>query len=152
VLARDEPARLTLTLRPYAPTLDRVVVRGKASAAPSGLGEFLERRRRGLGTFLTAEDIERRRPRVPTDLLTGVPGLKIMPGRTGWGYRIQGRAGCVPTVFVDGHAIQGAADDLAEVINAGDIRAIEVYRGPEVPPQFGTPRVDGCEVILLWTR
>lgn len=150
VLARDEPARVTLSLR-RAATLDRVVVRGKAPTNPV-LGEFLARRQRGMGTFLTPADIERKRPLEPTDVLQGIPGLLVQAAGTGTGHQVRGRAGCMPTVFIDGFAIQGAAANLAEVISVNDIRAVEVYPGAMAPAQYNSHRVDGCEVILLWTR
>lgn len=151
-LASDEPARVTLAMHRVAPTLERVVVRGKASSGTTGLDEFLQRRSRGLGVFLTPEQIEAKRAMFPTDLLQGIPGLLIQTAKTGRGYRVQGRAGCAPTIWINGHAIQGASENLEEVVSPSDIRAIEVYRGPNVPAQFATPRADGCEVVILWTR
>lgn len=119
---------------------------------------FYERSAGGFGHFVTEERIRAKNPRLVTDALRGVPGVRITPsaGRSGsyeiYMVRAQGRLGsgrCPPKVFLDGLV---TSVDLDDYLTSEDIAGIEIYRGPaETPAQFGGAESD-CGVIVIWTK
>jgi len=53
-------------------------------------------------------------------------------------------------VYVDGFKVTGDPGEVLGMINANDVEAIEVYRGPsELPAEFMS---DDCAAIVIWTR
>ena len=53
-------------------------------------------------------------------------------------------------VYVDGFRVLGEPGEVLGMINAADIEAIEVYRGPsELPAEFMS---DDCAAIVIWTK
>lgn len=75
------------------------------------LAGFYDRQRADFGHFITPEAIERRKPARITDLLLGVPGVRLVSVSSGsaGGLHVQLRAGnlspggvCKPRVYVDG--------------------------------------------------
>jgi hypothetical protein len=147
-----------LRVMPFALDALEADVRGEGAANPrlADTG-FFQRRRIGLGEFLTREDIVERPPtqRI-TDLLVGMRGVQVT--RDGIAFRAPGESimgGCAPRVYLDG-MLSGLAltFDFSGVnsIPTDAIEAIEVYRGPsEIPPQYGGAQ-GTCGVVLLWTR
>lgn len=109
---------------------------------------FYERRRTGLGTYITREDIEARNPLYVSDLLRTTPGVRVVPLASRGGGDVRLRGGCRPEVFVDGVLTAGglAIDDF---LGVQDVEAIEVYRGPETPAQF---KAGSCGAVVVWTR
>jgi hypothetical protein len=123
--------------------------------------EFYVRRARGMGTFLTREDIDRQFKTNTPELLQGIPGLRVR--RMGSEWRIQSLQ-CqmaLPAmgdklsdpqawirVFIDGMEV-GDASELATV-NPAQIEAMEIYKGSaELPVEA---RGKGCAAIFIWTR
>lgn len=70
----------TLVVRMTKPAqvLSAVHVYGKKSRV-SRIDEFLHRRQQGMGHYLTAEDIAKRRPYQVTDLFYTMPGMHVVP-------------------------------------------------------------------------
>lgn len=115
---------------------------------------FHSRMENGDGVFITREDILRRDPSRPSDLLRGVAGIRINPstferrsvlpsrGQQGQFQR------CELLYFLDGLEVPGFdVDDIP----ARDLAGIEIYRSlAEIPPQFRRRGI--CAAILLWTR
>jgi hypothetical protein len=53
-------------------------------------------------------------------------------------------------VYIDGFRVPGDPGEALSMINANDVEAIEVYRGPsELPAEFMS---DDCAAIVIWTR
>lgn len=156
-------APLTITARPIV--IARV------------LEDFEFRRNRGVGTFFTREQIEKRAPRDLITMLREVPGGRAST----WG---EGTAEiffftsskppskpdlppCSPVFFIDGRRINTTerdtvvetatqrAVDAAELVNTvrpQDVYGIEAYpRGSQVPGEFGGSEA-GCGAVLIWTR
>lgn len=112
---------------------------------------FERRRRRGLGLFLTPEDIERRDAAQPSDLLRNQPGISVSRSILGRSDIVLTRTNldCSPEVLVDGVVTH---DFHIDDLNQDDIWAVEIYRGSsEVPPEF-TMQFEGCGLIVIWTR
>lgn len=153
-LGVGERRDIRVLLSPVAMLMDSVAVTATAPEKEIAWAGFETRRSRGFGTFIVREDIEKKRPRVTTDLFRTVSGVKLM--------RVDGvltivsnRLGvleCPLRLFVDGadHPLYGTSIDAA--VQIVDIGAIEVYAGgATVPPQFGG-RESTCGAIVVWTR
>lgn len=143
--------RVTLMLSETVLRVEDITVEVRRRQEIGKLSGFWERERRGLGAFVTPEEVERKNPQHPSALLRGIPGVQVGAytfGRAS--IRItRSRSDCDPTYYVDGTISQNFhLDDM----NRDDIMALEVYRGAsEVPPRF---RFQGgtCGVIVVWTR
>jgi len=127
---------------------------------------FRQRLVSGLGTYITREDVERRRPFLVTDMLRGVPGLVVIGSGTGSRPVVQMArspgASCATQIFVDGFLMNRrlvgrpgmpAADfRIDDVVSPASVEGIEIYRGVStVPPEFLNPDAE-CGVIAIWTR
>lgn len=154
--------RLPITLQPGATTdvtflLSETVLRMEEinvsvdRPAPVRLEGFERRRRRGLGLFLTPEEIEERDARQPTDYLRNQPGISVSRSVLGKSQILMNRTNldCQPEVLLDGVLVH---DFHMDDLNQDDIWAIEIYRGSsEVPPEF-TMHFEGCGLIVIWSR
>ena len=117
--------------------------------------DFYLRRARGIGTFVTREDLEARNARVPTDALN-VPGIALTHTRYGVAVRFTStstvRRDCAPILWVDGQRASGMELDEIPV---NDIEGIELYNGPSTTPaQFwqGNLSNSACGTIVVWSR
>ncbi len=171
--------RGNIVLQPGSFRLPEVVVTAKNAkpaeyAGTSKFDEFFQRKKLGLGTFISREQIEKSNAIHTIEIFRGIPGLYVNVGIVGAPEtadirisRCQGddhRVGKV-TVWIDGQMLneQGGRPDsgqhgvgsfrLAEMlsrISARGIEMIEVYRGAgQIPGQF---HWDGCAAIVIWTR
>jgi hypothetical protein len=151
VTERTPPLRIALT--PIVVALAPVVVTARARS-PLVENGFEERRRQGLGHFLTSEDLERRNLRETSDVFATIPGLIFEPRGASDRFFMRSAFGerCVPAVFVDGHKMENlAANQLDVFVYPHEIAAIEVYSESQAPPQFQAP-MSGCGSIVIWTR
>lgn len=127
---------------------------------------FRERMKSGMGTFITRDVIEARRPALVADLLREVPGVTVSGGGVGGRPTVQiGRSlssGCQTQIWVDGFLMNrrtqsqsgfGAADyRIDDAVSPVSIEAIEIYRGlSSVPAEFLNQDAE-CGVIAIWTR
>jgi hypothetical protein len=132
-----------------------VPVSAEARRQRQGVAGFYERRARGVGVFVTRDDLEARHARVPTDALN-LPGVRLVHGRFGTAVRFTSgssmRANCSPTLWIDG---QRAPNMELDEIPVNDIEGIELYHGPSVTPaQFwqGNTSNTACGTIVVWSR
>jgi Carboxypeptidase regulatory-like domain len=151
--------RLAYTLDRIVETLDPVVVTERAPL--SKLSEFEQRRRFGVGEFMTAEDIRIQNPAYPTELFRRFKTVNVSPNHskaTAEYYALSAREGgnpslgaCPMTVFLDAMPLP-MPFNLDLLPSPREIVGIEVYAGSStIPPQFNGPD-RGCGVILVWTR
>jgi hypothetical protein len=154
-------------MEPDAIRLAPLEVVASPRGRPSGfLAGFRERRRTGVGTYVTREEIEARGPTYVADIFRSISGLRVEGD--GWGSRSTasvaragGREGCQALVYIDGVPMNRRPGTLRAVpvtfhldglLSPGDVEGIEIYRGVgSVPIEFLTPDAD-CGVILVWTR
>ncbi len=148
---------IVVRMEQTALALGEVRVRGVDLRSPLGLGGFDERRARGLGTFVTREEIDRRQTNRLSDVLRGRRGLTLVRTPSGgYGVRFGVASGrqrrCVPDLWIDGQRARGMElDDVP----ASTVEGIELYATiATVPFQFsssgaGTER---CGTIVLWSR
>jgi len=153
-LSAGEQRDIRVLLSPVAMLMDSIAVTAEKPELEVSFGGFEGRRARGFGTFLTREDIEKKRARVPSDLFRTMSGVKIIRDN-GTPTIVSNRLGvvtCPLRVFVDGTHYPLYGQSLDVLIQVADIGAIEVYSGgATVPPQFGG-RESTCGVIAVWTR
>ncbi len=115
---------------------------------------FVDRMRGGLGKFITPGDLERMNPPHLAGLFGRVQGVNIRYGFGQDRLRMRGSRGwCIPRVYVDGfhRTAGGFLDNLGLAVP--DIEAVEVFRRPaEAPLEYGGGRMEGCGIILIWTK
>jgi hypothetical protein len=146
-LSSRQPASVNVVLERNVAVLAPVTVFGKERANRSLTG-FLERQRRGLGRFVTREDIERQGAIRTTDVLRRMPGVQVYP-TSAFGYAITMRGGCRPVVYVDGIRMMDGSEDLDTFVQPQHIAGIEVYAGlGGAPPQYSG---NACGSVLIWT-
>jgi len=154
-LGAGEQRDVRVLLSPVAMMMDSVEVTAPGPEIEKAFGGFEARRARGFGTFLTREQIEKKKPRVTTDVFRTVSGVKLFrDGGTATvvSTRLGNMAVCPLRYFVDGADFPLYGQSIDAMIQVSDIGAIEVYAGgATVPPQFGG-RESGCGVIAIWTR
>jgi len=114
---------------------------------------FVERAHSGFGRFILPMDIEgspttstadllARTGRVTTRYVTGGDRI-LMRGTRGY---------CTPTVYVDGFRVNLSDISIDLLAPKIDLEAAEVYRSAsEAPLRFGGG-MEGCGVIVLWTK
>ncbi len=127
---------------------------------------FRRRLKTGLGTYITREEFEKRRPSLVTDLLREVPGLEV--AGTGSGTRPVVRMvrasnrNCSTQIFVDGFLVNRRVAGMDgyrpldfridDAVSPASVEGIEIYRGvATVPAEFLNPDAV-CGVIAIWTR
>jgi outer membrane receptor protein involved in Fe transport len=121
------------------------------------MGPFNRRKARGVGAFMTRDDIEKRQPGTMSELLRYLPGVAVTQKMAGEPQPVHMQrsvnssvqASCVVQLYVDGHPYpNGNVDDFAPTL----IEGVEVYRSAsEIPADFRT-RDAMCGLIALWTR
>jgi hypothetical protein len=114
---------------------------------------FLERAQRGFGRFVSPVDIESSPALSTSDLL-------VRTGRVTTRYVLGGdrilmmgsRGYCTPTVYVDGFRVDLSDISIDVIAPKTDLEAAEVYRSTsEAPLRFGGG-MEGCGVVVLWTK
>jgi hypothetical protein len=157
--------RLSFALEHTATTLGTVTVAAKGGSPR--MAEFDERRKNGLGQFLTQDDIAKHNALRATELIRTISSVNVRgtapkggnPAWVAYSYRPGGSGGgrrsggllCEFQVVVDDIPMP-AGYNLDDLPGPKDIAGIEVYSGPAtIPLQFkGFDR--SCGVILVWTK
>jgi hypothetical protein len=154
-IVADAPA-LRIALSTFKSVLDTVKVVAGRSTERERTG-FIERSKSGTGTYLTADDIARRKSIVASDIFRMVPGVRVQVDTNGFEKQLMVRGRnlsewCSAMVYLDGHRLERvSADDIDGMLRPDEIAGIEVYAGAEVPPQFQLP-LSGCGSIVIWTK
>ncbi len=146
----EATANATLTVIPQQ--IAPLVVQAGRPRFTGRMAPFFERRARGQGTFFTAEDIDRRNPRLTTDLLRSVAGARIEQVGAESVVYFRGQR-CAPLIWIDG-APATAGYLNPDYFDPSTLGGIEVYMGvATVPVELMWMRGKGaCGVIALWTR
>jgi hypothetical protein len=157
-----------------AQVLDSVVVAARRATIP----EFEERRKLGIGRYLTRDELAKQESRRMSEVLAHVGGLRIERGSGGGQAWISGGRGqvtayepdplakamgakpaCYVDVWLDGVRLYAGqlgsmGQPLFNVnsIQPGDLEAIEYYAGAaSVPAKYARSGLD-CGVLVMWTR
>jgi hypothetical protein len=144
-----------IRVKKLAQVLGEIVVVGKYGKPPqyantAKYDEFYRRRAAHVGRYLTREDIDNRRAVRISELLTGIPGVRIGFDRPG-GDEIE-IVGCQgqPSIWIDGQRMSGTTQELLRVITPTDVEAMEIYtRESQMPAEY---REGTCAAIVMWTR
>ncbi|MCE9600791.1 MAG: TonB family protein [Gemmatimonadetes bacterium] len=140
-------------LRRLAVPLDAVIVNGRADLR-GPIAEFYARMARGNGRFFTQDMITRRNPARMSDLLRGIPGLRVESRRYGvQQFRLRG-ATLAPLVWLDGTPMGAGEVDL-DNFDPKSFAGIEIYSGSAtVPVEFSGSRTMSSSggAVVLWTR
>jgi hypothetical protein len=152
-LPANDTTEVEVKLTVIAQRLTGVVVNDRAPKRRV-LAGFETRRREGIGYFVTREQIEKRQPRLLSDMLRMIPGTILTAGETG---RMTLRftrslaRNCPPQFYVDGVQATGFnIDDMPP----GDVEGVEIFAGPTgLPPEFNRMRsTSNCGTVLIWSR
>jgi hypothetical protein len=155
------------------------IVARRAAQGNTTLSGFYYRMERGLGYFISREDIARRGASHVADILVSAPGVRIQRARRGGGWSVyMGRAlpavgGCPTQVFIDGMLmnrrlasvnrdalgnptsvdfVEDVDFSIDEVVSPTIIEGIEVYNGLSGVPAEFVNADSRCGVVLIWTR
>lgn len=150
-LQKGDDVSFTWRIMPDTIYLQPVVVTANNRRSTSRLGGFYDRLNRHVGgTFITRDDIDKRRPFRVTDLLATVPGLRLVPGR--FGDDVVATEGCRPAVYLDGVRFPLLGEKIDNIVNPQEIEGIEVYPHlAETPVEFQSAG-QNCGAIAIWTR
>lgn len=118
---------------------------------------FYDRQRRGLGAFMTRDQIEHLRPYHLQEAFRYMRGFAVNTERS---HEIVvatrgGIVSCVPHVYLDGvRMLMRRPEDQADALESvppENVEAIEAYQGPAtIPAEYNLNGT--CAVILVWTR
>ena len=152
-----------------ASTLPEVTVTAKSAVSTSGPNSrkyelFLMRRKLGMGTFLTRDQIDSKPASQTYQLFQNIPGLKISQHGTQWIIRSQRCPAKLPTagpppdmdrdtpdfpiLFIDGFRVRGL--NTLNTLKPSDVEAIEVYQGAAQLP--AEAKGNACAAIFIWLR
>lgn len=173
-LAANDTTVADFDLAAVAQTLDSVNVEARAAVITARMQGFEDRRKMGIGHFVTREFLAGNEHSIVSNVLRR-SNIRLVqrPSACGGGYAVATSRGgsantsspacartlmppaCYAPVYIDGVPIWGPGwgpppnVDLFKVI---DLEGVEVYRSAiEAPLQFQTFR-SPCGVILFWTR
>jgi hypothetical protein len=145
--------RVTMTLHKFVAVMDPVLVTARRSAALDRVG-FNTRKKTGFGYYIGPDRLASLRPFHVTDVLSMVPGIRVSygpDGETVSSSRNVGGTGCVMYFVDDMPFLEMMPGDVNRFVTGGELVAVEVYQGYNVPAQF--MRAGGpCTTIVLWTR
>jgi hypothetical protein len=167
VAATAVPAQGTDSTK--APTLPVVTVTAESPVATAGPNHrkydmFLMRRKLGMGTFLTREQLESKPASHTYQLFQNIPGLKISQHGTQWVIRSQRCPAKLPVagpppdmdrdvpgfpiLFIDGFRVRGLG--TLNMLKPNEVEAIEVYQGSAQLP--AEAKGNACAAIFIWLK
>lgn len=144
---------VVVQLEPTARTLATVNVNDAPTRLGNGYRNFEERRNRGLGSFVTREEIVARGSFRLSDLLRSKRGVNVVKGgKVRFVSSSGSRSLCQPDIWLDGaRSIPMEVDELP----SSTVEAMELY------PNFSTVPIEfqrvganttPCGTIVIWTR
>jgi hypothetical protein len=156
--AEGSDTSLTIVMLPSAVQLDEVRVseRPTASARLAGFEQRLRDRRTGTSdaVFITADEIEQRKPDLTTSMMSEVPGLRIVrvgPNDYAVFSIARGKgSSCPATFYLDGQRIPDIT--INDIVRPDELAGIEVYPSSIAAPAQYRPMNGGCAVVLLWRK
>ena len=151
-LSSREEKRVKITLPRFVEMMSPVLVTARRAAALEKVG-FTQRKKSGLGFYISPDQLENTHPSVLSDILRQVPGLRVSYGV--YGDVIVSSRGvtnaCMQYYMDDSPYLEMRPGDVNRFVTAREIVAVEVYHGSETPAQYVRAGAD-CTTILIWTR
>lgn len=174
VASADRANDFVIDLTPRPQILDSVTTTAEAPLPRGRMRAFEERRRVGMGRFLTREELAERENSRLSDVLrtTGIP-LMRRPTPCGGGFAVASGRGsgtivklprcggrpmptaCYMAVYLDGVRIWALGQQDPTNIDSfspRELEGVEIYRGSARAPAQYSGLDHACGVILLWTR
>ena len=150
-LSPARESKLAAVLDTRANVLGEVKVEAKATSTIPG---FDQRAKRGMGSFMTQDEIEKRQSILLTDLFRTVPGLNV--AFDGSNYTVQSarssNMSCPMQWYLDGSPFDNSDNSIDQMLRPDDIAGIEIYKSAsEVPVQYQGQNAS-CGTILVWTK
>jgi hypothetical protein len=132
-------------------TLDTLRIRAWAmrDQGPFKEAEFLRRKRRGGGIFLSPDDLNRENPATMSQLFSRAAFVRVQWGvAAGESLTIgSGLRRCTPAFLIDGR--ESGEDDFFMLVRPDNLLALEIYRGSATPIELAVP--NPCGAIVVWT-
>ncbi len=152
-LFAQQPMTADVSMTDFPTEIDTVRVLAMRPRLATSPGSFEHRRRLGYGTFLDAEQIERRSPQQFSDLLRSTRGVQVAAnGVSSAQVMMEGsspNALCEPLLVLDGQRVPLYGMNINDLIPSHMVRAVEIYpRRMEAPPEFQSIE---CGTIVVWT-
>lgn len=153
IVKNAAPVRISLvTLKSV---LDTVMILAKRLPSGPDDGGFQMRRKRGIGHFLTPQDVMRFAPVNTSDMFRLVPGVRTTLDSFGQAI-LQMRGAfaeyCEPSIFINGADLSFLqSEEVDHWVHPNEIAGIEVYTESNAPPQF-QHGLGGCGSIVIWTK
>lgn len=165
-IGEDGVFDLQIGLKPAVIDVEGLVVEAESRVSNLERVGLLDRAAIGLGTFILADEIQRRAVDKLADAFRMIPGIDVLDARPLAGpdamqnpeIRVRrGGGDCSPTLYVDGAIVAiGSRSPNARPVRPDDfvtpfaVEAVEIYtRTSQVPVQYeGNGQ---CGVVLIWT-
>jgi hypothetical protein len=154
-ISPSDTVPLTLLLTPTTTVLPAVVTRDSARHYISpGLRQFEERRKAGVGHFITEDELRKSDTREMPDVLRRLTGVQIncsarTPRRCTAGSVRSGRGQLCPfLIYVDGLRM---TDNNLLMLSVDQFAGVEEYSGATIPPMYNATGT-ACGVLLFWSR
>ena len=151
-LSSRQEERVSIKLPKFLEMMAPVLVTARRTAALDKVG-FNRRRNTHFGFFIGPEELKDQHPANFTDILKRVPGLRVSAGPHGDAVA-NGRGvvnGCMRYYMDDSPYEELKPGDVNHFVTARDIVAVEVYYGPETPPEY-VRGGEACTTLVIWTR
>lgn len=150
-----------LAMRPIEMEPLEVIVQRRELSARTW--RFYERAERGMGHYITWEDIARRRPLRITHMMAEFPGVRLIRlsglrskvvlsryTKSGPGGRL---GACWPALYVDGMRVRlNEHETIDDFVFPDDVEGVEVYKGLASVPGDYAGYDARCGVVGIWTR
>jgi hypothetical protein len=148
------PRYVDVRLKTAPPQLASVNV--QASKLEQGLKKvgFTDRKKMGLGHFMTGDEIANKMPQNMTDVFTTMPGIHVDYSRGQpvlQGSRVAG-GGCVTYYVDDVPYREQTPGDLNDYMRPEELSAVEVYNASDVPAEYTQAGHSSCTTIVMWTK
>jgi len=149
-LGDGEVVSQVFELAPRVYGMEPMTVEAQRRAAGRRFEEFHERMARGIGTFITEDQIRKRNPMNIMDMLRTVRGVHPECSGSNCIIRFAGQpTSCEPKYVLDNLPSDSY---IIESLEPRDIVGIELYRGAsEMPAEFGGSTA-ACGAVVIWTR
>jgi hypothetical protein len=153
-LAVATPARVTITMNDYVPTLATVTSTARREEDLEAIG-FTRRKRSTGGYHFEGKQLNTNGIKF-SDAMRGLPGIQVVrTGNNGLQQMItdaRDPSGCV-SFYVDGTRWKSMVPgDIDDYVRPQELQAVEIYHSSTVPGEFMDAGMSKCMTIVVWTQ
>jgi hypothetical protein len=152
-IGENEMVEVEIRMAEQAIPLDPLVITARRTIQPHTLDEYYDRmernKRRGVGNFLTREEVENAPTASTPLLLATTPTLYLEPtGNTGYGIRMRSAGSyCTPEFYLD-----GLLTSWERLPPMEEIEGVEIYRTSSHFEVVEGYYPSDCGAVFLWRR